>query len=1028
MKRRKSNLCKGTLFALLWTFCLCVYAQNVTIKGTVADTKGEPLMGVTVQIKGSTIGTITDMDGRFTLSGVPSNATINISYIGMLSQSVQLKGRTSLNIILEEDSELLDEVVVVGYGTQKKGMLTGSISSVKSEKLTVAPVGNVTNMMAGQLPGVITKQLSGAPGDDAATINIRGFGTPLVIVDGVESSLSNIDPWQIESISVLKDGAASIYGSRAGNGVVVITTKRGAVQKPTITVNSSFSLQGSTKINRPQSSGQRAQLMRESHINQGLPMEQVPYTEEQIEKYFKGDDPHYLNSDWFKATIRDYAPQHNHNIGISGGTEALKFYGFLGYNRQETIIKHDGGSYDRYNFQASVDAKVTSNLALTVDVNSIYEDRNFSYLGLFGGSNLWRELYVSDPKLPISLPDESKLAFGGTAYGNIIAGASTKINGYTKTRNRMNRVSGTLKYDVKQLPGLSLKAFVSMTESTAKEKEFRKQHNFYRYNIDTEEYTFERAGQDPTGLTESFSANKVFTQQYSINYENLFAEAHRVMILGLYENIAYDGDYLQGKRGGFLSNSLEQIGAGSISTSYADGSASEMGRVSWIGRLNYAYKDKYLLETILRADASAKFPSSKRWGYFPSVSVGWVISQEAFMSEVSMLDNLKIRASYGESGNDAVGDFQYLSGYAFDGQYILGDNTYPGLYVTGLANPVLTWEKMKIYNGGVDFSFWNRKLHGSVDAFYRLRDGIPGRRVVSLPSSFGAELPLENLNAINTRGVEILIGTSQKYNDFTMNLSANITWARSKWDKYDEPEYTDPDQIRLNKNTGNWIDRQFGYVSDGLFESQEQINALTYTYSELGGNSSLRPGDVIFKDVNGDGVLDWRDQVEIGSGSMPKWVYGILGDFQYKGFDLSFLFQGAFGYYTHVDMESVQTDLSYKCRWTQENNDPSALVPRRGGSATNSYYSDYRLHNTSYIRLKNASIGYEVPKALLKKLDIERLRIYLAGTNLFTMSSLRKYGVDPELPDGYGPSGMPVSTVYYYPQQRTYSVGLNLTF
>jgi len=1031
MKHFKTFFKKRVFFLLLTAvgilYCQGSFSQN-SISGTVKDEKGEALTGVSVQIKNTTTGTVTDIDGTYTLYTSATNPILIFSYLGFTTQEIPLNNRKVLDIVLMEDNKLLDEVVVVGYGTQKKGMLTGSISSVKSDKLTTAPIGNATNTLAGQLPGVIAKQISGAPGDDAATISIRGFDAPLVLIDGIEAPLNNVDPWQIESISVLKDGAASIYGARAGNGVVLITTKRGTTQKPTISVNSSFTLQGSTKINKPQSSGQRARLMRETHLNQGLPESQVPYTEEQIEKYFKGDDPHYLNSDWFDAAIRDYAPQHNHNISISGGSENLKYYGFFGYNNQETIIKKDGGSYNRYNFQSSIDAKIIDNLTLTVDVNSIYEDRNFSYLGLFGGSNLWRELYNSDPRLAITLPDENKLAYGGIPYGNIIAGSSTKIGGYSKTRSRNHRAGATLAYDVEQIPGLKLKAFININETNEKLKEFRKQHNFYLYNIDTEDYTFARSSQDPTKLTESNSYGRTFTQQYSISYENLFNETHRVSALALYENIDYSGDSFSASRAGFMSNSIEQLIAGSLATASNSGNANEMGRVSWVGRLNYSYKDKYLLETIFRADASAKFPSSDRWGYFPSVSLGWVMSQERFMEKLGFVDNIKLRASYGESGNDAVGNFQFLSGYGFDGQYILGDQTYTGLYVTGIANPTLTWEKMKIYNGGIDFSFLGRRLYGTIDAFYRERKGIPGRRHVSLPSSFGTTLPLENLNDINTRGFELMIGTSQKFGELALDLSGTLTWARSKWDKYDEPDYTDPDQKRLYELTGKWTDRQMGYVSDGLFTSQEQIDNLPYTYSDLNGNSSLRPGDVIYKDLNNDGVFDWKDQKVIGSGSTPRWVYGINGAVKYKGFDLAFLFQGAFGYSTYVNMESVLTELAYDNRWTSESNDSESLVPRPGGAATNAYHSDYRLHKTSYLRLKNAAIGYEIPERLLSKAKIKRIRIYLAGTNLFTLSSLRKYGVDPEMPDGNGITGMPVNTVLYYPQQRTFSVGVNLSF
>ena len=469
-----------------------------------------------------------------------------------------------------------------------------------------------------------------------------------------------------------------------------------------------------------------------------------------------------------------------------------------------------------------------------------------------------------------------------------------------------------------------------------------------------------------------------------------------------------------------MSTILDQLFAGNGTTSFNNGWESEMGRASWVGRINYSYMDKYLIETILRADASAKFPQNSRWGYFPSVSLGWVLSQESFMKSLKAIDNIKLRASYGESGNDNVGSFKYLAGYAFDGSYKIGDEIKSGLYAVGLANPILTWETMKIYNGGIDLSFFNRKLYGTVDAFYRVRDGIPGSRSVSLPSSFGAELPLENLNSIDTRGWELNLGTSGNFGNFMYDISGNLSWARSKWRKYDEPIYSDPDQERIYKREGRWTDVRYGYISDGLFTSQAEIEALDFTYKDLNGNSSLRPGDIKYVDLNGDKVLDWKDQKEIGKGTLPTWTYGFNMNFKYHGFDLSALFQGAFGYTTYIDLTKAASTLKYDNRWTEKENNPNSLVARPGGASTNKYYSDFNNHNTAYLRLKNLSIGYELPKGLVSKAGIQQLRIYIAGTNLFTLSSLHKYGVDPEVPEG--------SPAYYYPQQRTLSVGLNLSF
>lgn len=996
-----------------------VIQQTSSVRGVIVDENGIPVIGAAVQEKGTTNGIVTDFDGNFTLN-VSEGVTLVISYVGYRTQ--EIKATDNMKVVLKEDAELLDEVVVVGYGTQRKGNLTGSISNVKSEKLTTAPVGNVTNMLAGQLPGLTVKQTSGIPGSDGATLKIRGYSDdPMVVVDGVEGSLNSIDPSQIESITVLKDGAASIYGARAGNGVILVTTKRGVDSKPVITLNSSYTLQGSTKVIKPGSSGQRAEWAREAHLNAGLPESQVPYTEEQIQKYYDGTDPDYLNTDWFDAVMRKWAPQQNHNLSVRGGSEKIKYYGYAGFNRQETIMKTNGGNYTRFNIQSNVDAKVTDEVTLTMDMMYTKEEQYLTGIGEGLGHPLfWEQLYNAEPRYPISLPDPDKMSYAGIPYGNPLFATNTELGGYRRNDKDYMRINGALTYDVKQVKGLKFKALISYNRYVSNFKQFRKQGDFYVYNTESGEYSLFRKSQDPTSLSLSSSFNFDLTQQYSVHYENMFDDKHRVTALGLFESINYGYKYFDTKRSDFMSSVLDQIFAGNPDTAQNSGSESEMGRVSWVARLNYSYMDKYLIETIFRADASAKFPKNSRWGYFPSVSLGWVMSEEDFIKKLGVVDQLKIRMSYGQSGNDNVGNFKYLAGYAFDGSYIIDNKVASGLYSTGLANALLTWEKMSIYNAGVDFSLFNRKLYGTLEGFYRLRDGIPGNRVVSLPSSFGAELPQENLNSIDTRGFEFNVGTTGKVGDLWYDVSANISWSRSKWVHYDEPEYSDPDQKRIYELTGQWIDRRMGYVSDGLFTSQEEIDNLGYIYKDLNGNSTLRPGDVKYKDLNNDGVLDWKDQTEIGSGAMPHWTYGANVSLKYKGFDLSALFQGAFDYTTNVNLEGAASVLKFENRWTEEENNPHSLVPRPGGASTNWLYSDYRNHNTAYLRLKNFTIGYEIPKSVLQHIGVDRLRLYFAGTNLFTLSTLNKYGVDPEMPEG--------TPAYYYPQQRTLSFGLNLSF
>lgn len=996
-----------------------VQQKKNTVTGIVLDPTGMPVIGANIMVKGTTSGTITDMDGKFSLD-VDKDVTLVISYIGFASQEIKVGNQTKLSISLKEDSEALDELVVVGYGTQRKGNLTGAVSSVKSEALVKAPIVNVTNALAGQLPGLQTKQQSGMPGSDDTSLSIRGFGSPLVIVDGIESGMNNIDPNQIESISILKDGAASIYGARAGNGVILVTTKRGTEQKPTISYNGSFTLQGVTEMIKPASAGQWMQMERETHLQSGKPEESAPWTEEIVNKYLSGTDPAYQSYDWFNYVLRNWAPQHNHNVSVRGGSKRIKYMGYFGYTDQETMIRKNGGNYKRYNIQSNMDAAITDRINLTIDLLLNYEDRNFPIRGLQTGSYFWNDLYATRPWYPYEFPDPTKIAWGGIDIGSAATTSNIALTGYNRNKSRDLRGSVSLSYDFKYVKGLKAKAFINYKDNEQYVKQFNRPVEFYTYNPSTEVYTYAGNYKETAELREYMYKDNVLTQQYSLTYDQNFNDIHRVSGLALFESIDYSNNNFMAYRGNFLTPSIEQMYAGSTIGMGNNGSASEMGRASFVLRLNYGYKDKYLIETIMRADASAKFPKSSRWGYFPSVSLGWVISQESFLKDNRNVDNLKLRLSYGQSGNDAVGNFQYLSGYSMRGTILLGDKQVSGLYSTGLANPFLTWEKLSIANGGVDFSFLDRKIYGTVEGFYRYRDGIPATRVNSLPSTFGSALPPENLNSLADRGFDLDLGTSGKYNDFSYEVKGNISWSRSKWIHFEEPEYEDPDQRRINQVSGFWTDRVFGYISDKLFTSQEEIDNLPYKYVDLGGNESLRPGDVKYVDLNNDGLLDWKDKTDIGMGTMPHWMYGISTNLKYKNFDLSLLFQGAFGYYTNVAIGN-ETAFKYNERWTEASNDPDALIPRLGGAASNGWTSDYWYKKTSYLRLKNASIGYNVPLSVLEKVGLKQARVYMAGTNLFTLSTIGEYGIDPEAPN-IG------NKLHNYPQQRTISLGVNLSF
>jgi len=1014
---------KVSVYIFFLFFSSSAFAQQkIIVNGNVFTGENTPLSGVSINVKGSSGGTTTDTEGKFTIQ-VSKGATLVLSFIGYEEKQVLVSSEKSvINIQMVSTASSLNEVVVVGYGTQKRATVTGSISSVEGKQLTVAPVASTANALAGRLPGLVSLQSSGQPGYDAASLSIRGFGNALVIVDGVESDFNNIDANEIESITILKDGAASIYGARAGNGVILVTTKRGKIGKPSITLNSSKTMQGITIMPRPASSGQYAEMKSEAWLQSGQPASTVPYTQEQIQKYYAATDPLYPNTDWYHELIRNWAPQQQHNLSVSGGSDRIKYYGFIGFLDQQTIWKKNGGDYKRYNIQSNIDAKITDNLSLQLDISSIYEKRDFPWRPQNAGANtVWQDYWNTLPIYPATLPDPTKISYAGpSGVGGAQVITNSAIAGYDNTDAQNLKGTVALNYSFKSIKGLNARAFVNVLQDYSANKHFTRPVQFYTYDPVSKIYTLAGALGSTASLSLADSRDNTITDQFSLNYDHTFAQYHHITALALYEAIDYSTNDLSAGRINFLTPAIDQLFAGSTSGMVNNGSASEMGRKSYVGRINYSYKEKYLVETILRADASAKFPSNKRWGYFPSVSLGWRLSEENFMKGIKNLDNLKLRASYGESGNDAVGNFQYLTGYQYGLTYILDNNIQQGIASTGLANPDLTWEKISIYNVGLDFSLWNRKLYGEGDIFYRERNGIPATKITTLPSTFGANLPPENINSLSDRGFELKLGTSGMSKDFSWDVSGNISWSRSKWGHFEEPVYSDSNQARIFKMSGRWTDQQYGYLSDKLFTSQDQINSLKFN-QDAQGNTSLRPGDIRYKDVNGDGVLDWKDQVVIGKGTVPHWMLGFNTNVRYKNFDLSALLQGAFGYYDYINLThgNLPPALVYDLRWTQANDNPNALVPRLGGAATNGLTSDYYYKKAGYMRLKVLAIGYNLPKQLLERIKLSQVRIYVAGNNLITYDKLKKYGTDPEAPSG--------NAGYYYPQQKTITFGANIS-
>lgn len=989
------------------------------VHGRVTDSTGAPLARASVKIKGTDIGTTTDANGVFMINARETDVLI-ISFVGYQTVEIPAVNSSTSSVILFPIASKLEDLVVVGYGTQKRVDVTGSVSSLNSDNLSKVPVSSVTNALVGKLPGLIAIQSSGQPGMDASSLSIRGFGNALVIVDGVESSFNNIDASQIESVSILKDGAASIYGSRAGNGVILITTKRGVDGKPTVVFNGTTTLQRPTYMQKMLSAGEYTTLVSEAWLQSGQPANAVPYTTDQIQKYYEAKEPGYYNTDWAKIILRNWAPMNNANLSVRGGSKNIKYYAFLGTMQQGSFWKKNGGDFKRYNFQANVDANISENLSVGVTTSNIVSNINSTNRPQNGGGYLFADLYNNQPIYPANLPDPTKIPFSGSPTGGALVQSNRDLGGYSDDHSQILTQTATINYKFKSIKGLSLKAFGNYLRVNDNQKSYARPVDLWTYNVDTKEYKLAAQYNSNTQLNEQKAETTTLTGQFSVNYNNTINK-NSIDAMLLYEAYSYSYDYVAAGRANFTFPTLDQIFAGDVNTQSNNGGASQTGRTSYVGRANYSYANKYLAQLILRADASAKFPPGSRWGYFPSVSLGWRVGKENFMKSAENLDELKLRLSYGASGYDGIGDFQYLSGWGPTLMPVLfGGVPVMGISSLGMANPDLSWERISIYNAGIEYSFFKRKLYGGLDVFYRQLNGIPARRTTSLPSSFGTDLPLENLNSQNNRGFELSIGTSGSSKAWKWDISANISWQRAQWGHVEEITYTDPDSRRIYQLSGQWVDRTFGYKTAGLFTSQDQIDNLGVKYP---GNPVLHLGDVHYVDVNKDGVLDWKDQLDIGKGQVPEYITGLNINVSYSSFDLSALIQGGFGFYKNVLLTSF-TQTFFDNRWTAENNNGDALISRLGGAGTNGLVSDRNFIKADYCRLKNISIGYSLSKPVLHSIGFQSARIYIGATNILTFSKLNKYNLDPESPYSLQ-DGQP--TTSYYPQQKTIMLGINLS-
>ncbi|MDT3405467.1 SusC/RagA family TonB-linked outer membrane protein [Mucilaginibacter terrae] len=1002
--------------------------QDRQVTGTVVDEKGEPLPGVSISIKGTTRGTITDVNGKFSLQ-VPDDAVLVFSYAGYSSQEQVVGQRASIDVKLAVSEKSLADVVVVGYNAQKRSTLTGSVSDVKGAELVKSPQPNVSNSLAGRFSGVIANNRSGEPGYDGSSITIRGLATRgsnnvLVVVDGIPGQiggLERLDPNDIESISVLKDASAAIYGNRAANGVILVTTKRGKTGKPTInyTFNQGFSQP--TRLPQMADAPQYAQLVNEILYN-GSPSGGLNqrYSAAQIENFRNGSDPlNYPNTDWIDATLKKVALQNQQSLSVNGGSEDVKYYLSLGTIYQDNLYKNGVTKYKQYNFRSNVDANITKRFKVSLSLSGRQEDRQYPTTG---GGGIFRSIYRANPTVapfyPNGLPTIG-------IEGENPALQVTDIGGINK--NPIHVFNGILRatYQIPGVEGLSVDGFFSVDRAFNFSKNFSKPYSVYNYIASTNVYEPRLYGgfNNKPILFESQMNDVQLISNAKLNYTKKFGK-HDIFAFVGYEQSRNRREYFDATRRNFLSSELPELSqGGTASTDFVNsGYSSNFTRQSVISKLTYNYNEKYMIEGQLRADGSSNFPAGKRWGYFPSVSGAWRISKEDwFANNVKFFNDLKFRASYGTLGNDAIGNFQYFDNFTIvRNGFVSGTDIQANLNLIKLANPNITWEVAKKLDIGLNAVFLK---NFNIEAIYfnQNRTSLLTPRSGSVPAVTGIVnpyngdrlLPEENIGEVNSKGFETTLGYNHSGKDFTWGVSGNVTYAKSKVIFLDDA----PGLLPYQKITGASLNTPLLYRSIGLFRTAQELAA----YPHVVG---AKVGDLKFEDYNQDGVIDARDMVRNTYGNVPRITYGFTLNAAYKNFDFTALLAGQAQVAQYVLPESGTIGNFYRS-WADNRFGPNTpdgtfpMVTERSSSAISGglYPSTFWLNNASFLRLKNLQVGYNVNANFLSKIKVSALRVYFSAFNLFTISKVKDY--DPEGDSGSG---------QFYPQQKIYNLGVNVKF
>ncbi len=1032
-----------------------VQQQGKTVSGKVTDQSGEPIPGASIVMKGTTTGTISDMDGNFTLAGVPGDATLVFSFVGMTTQEIPVGNQSSFNIVMEEGILGLDEVVVVGYGTQKKVNMTGSITSVKTDDLQNIPASNLSNTLAGRAPGVTITGTSGLAGA-SSSIRIRGsFGDPLYVINGViqdKADFDALDANEVESINFLKDAAsAAIYGSQAGNGVVLVTTKSGIIQKPKFNYKGSYSTSRTTKPVQSYTATEELRYVNNMNITRG---QEAPYGSD-IFDYFKDKSYDINDLIWQDPSVQQ------HNLSVNGGTETITYYLSLGYHGENG--SYHNTDYEKYNFRSDVTAHITKRFKVNVNLSGNQRNYNRWYWPYDGAEDFnvgdwyratfnWSRLYpfyVDEQGNPTNDPNDVPIKTpGGYHPPEIMLHGGYRDNTY-------RTFDGIIRFDLdlgEYIDGLTTSIQGHLDANDRNMKSFVLHNKWYIFQpasagnqfipgpVDFTQVGTHNLSASYNNIQEVMNYNNSYQLNWYLNYDKTFG-MHNISAVAVYEQSEWNGKSLNGRAEDLLSTSIDQIFNASSDTErrWFSGSEGETAQASWIGRANYAYADKYIAEFSFRYDGNYRFAPNDRWGFFPSFSAGWRISEEAFMDNLTWLSNLKLRGSYGSTGSikdvnaNDIAPWRWTNNYTKTTGFVFGSSYYDGLTPGSVPNPDITWATLKMWNIGLEYGLLQNKLRGEFDVWSKEESDILATRLGSTPTTFGASLPSVNYAQRSWNGIEISASWSDHIGELKYDVYGNMGYSKDQWDIFDEPEsYTDGTyQDNWRSIIGKPKDRIGGYISKGIIRTQEQLNAIPDGFTQFGREPML--GVLLFEDIRGDnysegpdGKIDGNDWTYLSDNGSPRINFGFGFNLEWRGLAVNTHFQGVGAYDRLVSTRNgggvFQVDRPYfelwaDDYWTPET--PNATYPRINGGWMQPEFgggpSSFWMKDGSFVRLKNLNIAYTLPQQWYQNLGIEDVQLFVNGTNLFVISSFKEY--DPEQ-----------ATLDSYPLMKTFTGGLSINF